>query len=391
MRVLVLIGDRPVPAITATRVRNLHLWPAMKRLGVELKVLGLDLTPGAEAPPAIEGVEVEYIVPARRPLPARAWAAWSRSYHQWPYSAALARRVDEVAASWRPDVIHAEELRMASYLPCMRGLRSTARQSATLHNVESVLYESIANPAVPFGRGLAKRLHLHSLRGYESRVAARVDLKLAYSELDRDRYARLYPAPGWSATRNGADVIGQTPAPQPEEPAILLVGSLSYAPNTRGLSWFLEEVVPRLRHKAAVTVAGSGASPALRQRLAEADGVRFVDTPPELKPLYDEHALLAVPLLEGSGTRGKILEALAYERLVVTTTKGVEGLDLHPGEGIMIADGPEAFARALDEALGSLETRASLARRGRQAVLERYDWTVVAADLKRQWEACLAS
>src|SRR5262249_24993791 len=109
------------------------------------------------------------------------------------------------------------------------------------------------------------------------------------------------------------------------------------------MEWFLNAIAPHLVPQVQITVAGSEADASLRQLLARRR-VRFVDTPIDLKPLYDEHADVVVPLLEGSGTRGKILEALAHERLVITTPKGAEGLEIREGEGVVIADGAEALA-----------------------------------------------
>ncbi|HEV3168059.1 MAG TPA: glycosyltransferase family 4 protein, partial [Isosphaeraceae bacterium] len=295
----------------------------------------------------------------------------------------------EVAASWSPDIIHAEELRMAHYLPCLRGGRSGVKQSVTFHNVESDLFEKIGSPPIPFGRPLVKRVQNRSLRRYEGRVAARTDLRFAYSAHDRERYARLFRRFPWLVTRNGTDALGVEPAPQPAAGKILLLATWSYGPNRTGLSWFLEAVAPSLAPGVTVTVAGSGADESLRSQLARL-AVRFVDTPIDLKPLYDEHALVVVPLLEGSGTRGKILEALAHERLVITTPKGAEGLELPAGEGVMIAAGADDLALRINEALGSVDERAALARRGRDAVIARYDWTVVAAELKEAWNACVS-
>jgi glycosyltransferase involved in cell wall biosynthesis len=387
MRVLVLISDRPYPPITGTRVRNFHLWLAVSRLGAEVRVLGTDTGRGAPEPAVFPGMDAEFCRYDRPPLPIRAWDVFMHSYHEMPRCGALARRVDEVAASWRPDVIHAEELRMAAFLPCLRGGESGAKESVTFHNVETDLFETIGDPPVPFARSLAKGLHARSLWRFQKRAVRQTDLRFAYSAFDRERYARLFPEVAWSVTRNGTDASGLCPAPQPAEPKILLVATWSYEPNRLGLIWFLEGVMPRLVPGVQVTVAGSGASESLRERLAQSR-VRFVDTPIDLKPLYDEHALVVVPLLEGSGTRGKILEALAHERLVVTTTKGAEGLELR--EGVLIGDGSEALAARINAMLASPENRAAAARRGREAVLATYDWTVVATELKEAWDACVS-
>ncbi len=123
----------------------------------------------------------------------------------------------------------------------------------------------------------------------------------------------------------------------------------------------------------------------------QAIGVTFIDTPAgPFAPLYASHGVVVVPVLEGSGTRGKILEALAHERVVVTTTKGPEGLELTEGEGFVIADGAGPFATAIAEVMKSPESRANIARRGREAVMERYDWSVVAKGLVEAWTRCIS-
>ena len=386
MKVLALIGDRTNPPITGTRVRNDNLWPEVARAGVELKVLGLDLDRAVE-PPRLRDLDAEFFRFTRAPLPVRVGSAYARTWHEYPISRDLIRRVDEVAASWKPDVIHAEELRMGRYLPGTRGRRGPWAQSVTLHNVESRLYRAIGSPGVPVGKALSRRLHRWTLGRFERRVVRSVDVAFAYSSHDRAIYEAELPGPVWAETRNGAAVRDLVPAPQPEEPGLLLVASWSYAPNVTGLLWFLDEVAPGLPAGARITVAGSRASASLRERLAAA-GVIFIDTPIDLAPLYARNAVVVVPVLEGSGTRGKILEALAHERVVVTTAKGPEGLDLAPGEGLVIADGAGPFTRALTEVMMAPVSRAAIARRGREAVLARYDWSFVAGGLVEVWARC---
>jgi glycosyltransferase involved in cell wall biosynthesis len=273
---------------------------------------------------------------------------------------------------------------MGYYLPCTRNQKASASQTVTFHNVEIQLYEGMVFPSVPVAKGLASRLHVANLKRYESHLARSVDVAFTYSERDRDIYQGLYPHGRWQATKNGANVALITPTPQPLASSVLLVGTLNYPPNRRGLLWFLDEVLPLLNPEIRFTVAGSGADADLQARLAAAN-VRFVNRPDSLQPFYDENALAIAPIFEGSGTRTKILEALAYERVTITTTKGVEGLFLAEGEGIAIADTPAAFADAIHR-LSPPEVRSPIAHAGRQAVLERYDWSVVAAEMIQVWQ-----
>ena len=171
MRILALIGDRPLPPVTGTAVRNLHLWSRMNRLdGVELKILALDVSgsPTSE-PPCLPGVDTEFFRFGPRSFGTRAIGVLSRSWHEYPHSPDLDRRVDDLANTFQPDVIHAEELRMAAYLPVMRARSTPALSSVTFHNVESDLFARMVSPALPSPlKQLASRLQVRSLKHFES-------------------------------------------------------------------------------------------------------------------------------------------------------------------------------------------------------------------------------
>ena len=64
-------------------------------------------------------------------------------------------------------------------------------------------------------------------------------------------------------------------------------------------------------------------------------------------PILRRRAVYVVPLRIGGGTRLKIFEAMAMGKAVVSTTVGAEGLPVTPGSDIVIADEPDAFARAV--------------------------------------------
>ena len=107
---------------------------------------------------------------------------------------------------------------------------------------------------------------------------------------------------------------------------------------------------------------------------------------PDLDPLYRTVGMSIVPLLAGSGTRLKILEALARAVPVVSTSIGAEGLQVTPEHGVDLADAPEAFVECCVRGLTALEAGVSRARAGRAFVATTHDWRVVderVADLAR--------
>ena len=64
----------------------------------------------------------------------------------------------------------------------------------------------------------------------------------------------------------------------------------------------------------------------------------------KLKQMVSDCLLVVCPLLNGAGTRIKILEAMAHRKAVVSTSVGAEGLEITNGENILIGDSPATFA-----------------------------------------------
>jgi glycosyltransferase involved in cell wall biosynthesis len=98
-----------------------------------------------------------------------------------------------------------------------------------------------------------------------------------------------------------------------------------------------------------------------------------------------------VPLQLGGGTRLKIVEAMAVGLPVVSTTIGVEGLDVRPGENILIADDAASFTDAALRLLRDADLRDRIAKGG-QILARRYDWTILTRpcgdlveDVVKQW------
>jgi polysaccharide biosynthesis protein PslH len=81
-----------------------------------------------------------------------------------------------------------------------------------------------------------------------------------------------------------------------------------------------------------------------------------------------------VPLLAGSGTRLKILEAWAAGVPVVSTSIGAEGLPARDGEHLLLADGAAKFAETVSSLLASRDMRCKIARAGRLLLEKEFTW-----------------
>jgi polysaccharide biosynthesis protein PslH len=240
--------------------------------------------------------------------------------------------------------------------------------------------------------GLAYRAYAHRelklRRREELRACHRMDRVLTVSEEDRRALRTELPGLEAAVVPNGVDLERFSPAGEPKGASAVFVGKMDYRPNVDAVRWFCAEVLPRVR--AAVpgfvfTVVGSRPVSAVRE-LGRLPGVRVTGRVAETRPYVRDAAIAVVPLRAGSGTRLKILEALAMGRPVVSTTLGCEGLDTVDGAHLAVADSPEGFAERVVRLLRHDGERARLGRHGRQLVAERYGWTASVARLEATYE-----
>lgn len=220
------------------------------------------------------------------------------------------------------------------------------------------------------------------LRLYEAHLFRRFDLCTMVSE--QDRSASMTMLPGYSGpvefVPNGVDCEHNRPGIAEETPDTLIYnGALTYAANYDAMQYFLAQIYPRIRREVpeiSLTITGSLDGVDL-SGLALEESVNLSGYMDDVRPLVAGSAVCVIPVREGGGTRIKILEAMALGTPVVATLKGAEGLDVTPGQDVMIAHEPGEFAAQVIRLLGDPALRRQLAANGRRLVEQRYDWTSI--------------
>jgi polysaccharide biosynthesis protein PslH len=163
--------------------------------------------------------------------------------------------------------------------------------------------------------------------------------------------------------------------------SLLFVGNLSYQPNIDAASSLVQDVLPRLQQllgePVTVTLVGPLSADGTVAALGGRPGVRVTGFVPDLEIYYSSADAVVAPLTAGSGTRIKLLEALAHGLPVVTSSAGAAGLDVHDGVHLLIANSPDETARAVfrlahDHALGE-----RLGGEARRLVRRRYSHEAV--------------
>lgn len=238
-----------------------------------------------------------------------------------------------------------------------------------LHNIESELAATHARAAGGFEAILHRRF-ASEYRKLEQEWLPRFDIVLTTSEEDRARIdhpnAVVYP--------NALPLIE---APQvKQENCIVFSGNLEYHPNIEGVRWFRSAIWPRLRDaNDGLTWDLIGRNPEAVAAMVKGDPrIRLIGPVDDAVTAIAAARVVVVPLLSGSGTRFKILEAWAAERAVVSTRIGAEGLGAVDGEHLHIVDDPADFACAVQELLNDPERARVMGEAGRALYLDRYTW-----------------
>jgi glycosyltransferase involved in cell wall biosynthesis len=200
----------------------------------------------------------------------------------------------------------------------------------------------------------------------EGSVVAAVDQVWACSQDDAGLFRERYP--GCAPVSVVPNVVTVPPAARSgadlKHPLLLFVGALTYPPNVEAAIWLVTELMPRLSAvgvDARLRIIGAGAPAKLRE-LAHGNAVEISGYVDDLAAHLGEAAAVPVPLVAGSGTRFKVLEAFANRIPVVSTAKGVEGLDVQAGTHYLAAETTAEFAGAIADICSNGALRAALIR-----------------------------
>lgn len=247
------------------------------------------------------------------------------------------------------------------------------------YNIETYVFErTAAADSVQARRHW--ELQSHVTRSMEKRAYGRSDLVFTCSEQDSQLGRTLVPEGNFRVVANGVNVDYFRPdrsVSRADRPTLLFTGGFGYGPNREALKYFVRQILPLIktqRDDLRFVFAGAQASAAWRDHGLRDLTVECVSDPADIRPCFQQAWVFVVPLLVGGGTRLKILEAMAMEVPVVSTSVGAEGLDCIDGLHLLLADSPQAFADAVIRLLNDQELSQRMKQSAGEWVRNRYSW-----------------
>jgi polysaccharide biosynthesis protein PslH len=301
----------------------------------------------------------------------------------------LLSRWEHKLASHTGALLHVDSIDLGLFTKATDGFQKVLNH----HNCESALaYRRAQREPNPLKKAYL-RLQARKLADLERSICANFDVNTVVSEQDLHLLRANHPHAHIHIVENGVDTEYFTPGSvQEERRSLIFSGSLDWQPNLSAIRFLTREVWPCIKAKypdARLYLAGKN-PPASLLRWAEQDSsIAVVANPDDMRPLLARAAVYVCPILEGGGTRLKILDAMAMARPVVSTTIGCEGLRATHGDNILIADSVSDFADKVVQLIENKGFRNQLAQAGRALVEREYSWERIAHQLEQAYRCAL--
>lgn len=267
---------------------------------------------------------------------------------------------------------------MAQFVP--KGVRRFVMDFVDMDSAKFESYGAGSGPMAAIHRREAELLF-----AFERETAARADTSLFVSEAEASLFRSRAELTGADirALGNGVDLEFYDPAVRYERPCgegalVAFTGQMDYAPNVDAASWFATEVLPRVEgaHFAIV-----GRNPPTSVARLGGQRVTVTGAVPDVRNWLQAADVVVAPLRIARGVQNKVLEAMAMARPVVASPAAFEGIDAVPGRDLIVADGAEAMAAAVNALLADRSSADAIGRAARKRVEDVYRWEAQLAPL----------
>ena len=317
------------------------------------------------------------------PMPVTVLNCWSaRSESQ------LARALESEAF----DTVQIAGTQLMAYVSTVQNSPTHPAIVVDWHNIESELMWRFTEYSRNWTKKLAAKRTARLIERAEDALLDSCALHTVTSERERQKLLARCPKANIAVIPNGVDTSFYTVSNlsgaeckngnEERKRVVLFVGSMDYHANIDAVLWFSRAVWPEIaREYPDVEFTIVGRNPVPQIRALESGRVRVTGTVSDVRPFYENAAVAIAPIRTASGTRLKILEAMAAGVPVISTGLGVEGLDVEDGIHYLRADDGREMVAAIERILSSDQAGKGLAVSARALVSARYDWKTIGESL----------
>jgi glycosyltransferase involved in cell wall biosynthesis len=375
MRILICALDGPEPRTNGIRLAVAALLEELRKKH-QIRYLGYRM---ADQHSLADDTEIRLIDPPPRPIRGTTLLRATLRGRPWDADQLAVGMEDALAEeleTFEPDVVHVTRWALAGLGTRIRNVGSVLTTFDAWHlNVDA----SLAT-AKPWRRPLL-RAEARRIRRFEAEEFEHFGRVVVVSEEDKAALEALNPSLSISVIPNGVNsdfFSGDSAAAVASR--IVFTGNMSYPPNVVAATFLARHVLPRVRAVRAdahVVIVGRDPHPQVIS-LAALDGVKITGEVDDVRPWLRSAHVFLCPMLNGTGIKNKLLEAMASELPCVVTPLALQGIGVTPGEHVLVGESAEMLAVHVVTVMGDDAAARRLGQAARAYVRSRHSWAAAA-------------
>jgi len=308
------------------------------------------------------------------------------------YSQSAAAQLEEVIQKFQPDVVVFAEIWMYRYLSILE--KYDLPIILDNHNVEALTQKSSTNQSLV--SPIKAKLRFFQIKFIEKKFIRQAKQVWVCSEEDSHLLQEVYgKISDIRVVPNGLNVanydsvrLGECSPPSGLEEKrrnLIFTGNFTYPPNREAAELLINEIHPQLSKiypDCRLLLVGQNPTQLMREAAKQNRSISVTGRVPEVLPYLAAASVAVVPLLQGGGTRLKILEAFSAGCPVVSTAKGAEGLKAKDGEHLLIRDKIEEIVAGVSQIWSDSSLGEKLANSAYELVKNEYSWDAVSRQVE---------
>lgn len=308
------------------------------------------------------------------------WLAAKSLFIQTPYtinwlqSDTMHKAIQDAVSSHNYDAVHFDTISLMPYIQHIGNIPYTM----THHNIESHMLLRRAEKEPNFLKKLYFWQEGKRLEKIEKHVCSDAAMNIVCSDLDIERLSNIIEHNNAISIPNGVDTEVFTPdIDVQEEDRIIFYGVMDFYPNIEAMLFFTEEVWPELSKKhpeIKMDIIGKNPPQSLINAVKTYNNITLHGYVEELQPMINKASIFVCPIMDGGGTKLKMLDSMAMQKAIVCHPIAAEGLSITNNVHAIFAETSTDFVDRIIELLKNREQRLCLGEKGRQHVINNFTY-----------------
>jgi polysaccharide biosynthesis protein PslH len=275
------------------------------------------------------------------------------------------------------DLIHFDMLHLGMYCNYV----NSVPKILVNHNVESLRLIRLLRVQ----KNIFVKLYLYiqylKLVHFEKKTCPKFDKCIVVSDADKKVLTEMCVKNNFEIVPNGVDIKYFKPNnSNVKTKSLVWTGGMGGLYNKDAVDCFLDNIFPIIKARipdVKVTFVGSSPTSKLIKTAQNSPGIEITGYVDDVRPYMNESSVFIAPLRSGSGTKIKVLNALALEKAVVTTSIGAEGINVEHKKNVIISDETKEFAEQTIYLLENPQIAKKIGENGRKFIEDNYAWEII--------------